>query len=173
MNEIICNKIQTSISLWKEDLETVIENIKRLCSSETNSYHWLIFDGLKSITSMNPYENLEWGKTRLETKIKCLIDNRQKLCEHGGLHQMIEIRGKYISGKVYNTMKETSIKNWESKSVLVINSSEEIPKFNNHDISESNMRCDICIKELCHYMSKTLSYWINYIFLWGPETNLT
>ena len=26
MNEIIYNKIQKSISLWKEDLETVIEN---------------------------------------------------------------------------------------------------------------------------------------------------
>ena len=25
-NEMICNKIHTSISLWKEDLETVIEN---------------------------------------------------------------------------------------------------------------------------------------------------
>ena len=26
INEIICNKIQTSISSWNEDLETVIEN---------------------------------------------------------------------------------------------------------------------------------------------------
>ena len=25
MNKIICNKIQTNILLWKEDLETVIE----------------------------------------------------------------------------------------------------------------------------------------------------
>ena len=27
INEIICNNIHTSISLWKEDLETVIQNI--------------------------------------------------------------------------------------------------------------------------------------------------
>ena len=37
MNEIIYNKIQKSISLWKEDLETVIENNENLCSNETNS----------------------------------------------------------------------------------------------------------------------------------------
>ena len=34
MNEIIFNKIQTSISLWTEYLETTIENNERLCSSE-------------------------------------------------------------------------------------------------------------------------------------------
>ena len=28
MNEMICNKTQTSISLWKEDLETMIEKRK-------------------------------------------------------------------------------------------------------------------------------------------------
>ena len=33
------------------------------------------------------------------------------------------------------------------------NSSEEIPNFTNYDISESNMRCDICIKELWNDMS--------------------
>ena len=60
--EITCNTIQTSISLWKEYLETMIENIEWLCSSETNSYCWLSFDGLKSIISMNPYENLESEK---------------------------------------------------------------------------------------------------------------
>ena len=58
MNKITCNKIQKSISLWKDYLETVIENNERLCSSETNSYYWLIFDGLKSIISTNPYDHL-------------------------------------------------------------------------------------------------------------------
>ena len=38
------------------------------------------------------------------------IDNRQTLCEHGGFNPMIKIKGKYISGKVYNNMKETFIK---------------------------------------------------------------
>ena len=41
-----------------------------------------------------------------------------------------------------------------SVSVLGFNSSEEIPKFTNHDISESNMRCVVCIKELWDYMSR-------------------
>ena len=39
MKKIICNKIQTSISLRKEDLETVIENNERLCSGKTKSYY--------------------------------------------------------------------------------------------------------------------------------------
>ena len=81
-----------------------------------------------------------------------MIDNRQKLCEHDGLHTMIARKGKYIPVKVYNTMKETFIKNWESKSVLEFNSSEEIPNCTNHEISESNMRCDSCIIELWHEM---------------------
>ena len=55
-------------------------------------------------------------------------------------------------------MKEKSIKIWESKSLLGFNSSEEIPNFTNHDISERNMRCDICTRELWHDMSKKLRY---------------
>ena len=57
MNEIICNKIQTSISLWKEYLETMIANNERLRSSETNSYYWLIFDRLKNYLNepLRPY----------------------------------------------------------------------------------------------------------------------
>ena len=64
MNKIIYNKIQTSISLWKEDLETVIENNEGLCSSEKIACYWLSFDGLKSIISMNPYERLESEKNK-------------------------------------------------------------------------------------------------------------
>ena len=44
-------------------------------------------------------------------------------------------------------------KNWESKSVLGFNSTEEIPNFTNYDISDSNMRCEVCIKELWDDMS--------------------
>ena len=62
MNKMICNKIQTSTSLWKEYLETVIENNENLCSSETNSYNWLSFDGIKTNISMNPYNHLELKK---------------------------------------------------------------------------------------------------------------
>ena len=39
-----------------------------------------------------------------------MIDNKQNLCEHGGLHPMIARKGEYIPDKVYNSMKETSIK---------------------------------------------------------------
>ena len=59
MIKITCNTIKKSISLWKDYLETMIENNERLCSVETNSYYWLSFDGLKSIISMNPVEHLE------------------------------------------------------------------------------------------------------------------
>ena len=56
--EITCNTIQSSILLWKDYLETMIENNQWLCASESNSYYWLILDGLKSIISMNPSEHL-------------------------------------------------------------------------------------------------------------------
>ena len=76
--EITCNTIQKSISLWKEYLETMIENNEWLCASESNSYYWLSLDGLKSIISVNPYENLLSEKSRIENKSQFLIDNRQK-----------------------------------------------------------------------------------------------
>ena len=45
-------------------------------------------------------------------------------------------------------MKEIFIKNWKAKSFLGLDSSEEIPNFTNHEIPESNMKCNICITEL-------------------------
>ena len=89
MNEIICNNIQTSISFCKEDLETVMEKNENLCSSETKSYYWLSFDGLKNIISNNSYEHLESEIIIIEKKKACLIDNKQRLCEQGGLNPMI------------------------------------------------------------------------------------
>ena len=59
---------------------------------------------------MNPYEHLLSEKSRIENKSQFLIDNKQNLCEHGGLHPMIARKGEYIPDKVYNSMKETSIK---------------------------------------------------------------
>ena len=56
---------------------------------------------------MNRYEHLQSEKTRIENKSRFLIDNRQNLCEHVGLHTMTARKGKYIPGKVYNFMKET------------------------------------------------------------------
>ena len=56
--ERTCNTIQSSISLWKKYLETMMEKNQWLCESESNSYYWLSLDGIKSIISMNPYEHL-------------------------------------------------------------------------------------------------------------------
>ena len=39
MNEMICKKIQTNVSMWKEDLETERENIEIIFPRETNSYY--------------------------------------------------------------------------------------------------------------------------------------
>ena len=78
----------------------MIENNERLYPSEANYYYWSSFDGLKSIISMNPFEHLESEKTRIENQRQFLIDNRKNLCEHGGLHPMIERKVKYIPGKL-------------------------------------------------------------------------
>ena len=55
--ERTCNTIQSSISLWKEYLETMMENSQWLCKIESDSHHWLTLDELKSIISINPYEH--------------------------------------------------------------------------------------------------------------------
>ena len=57
-------------------------------------------------------------------------------------------KGKYVPVHVYISMKDKFIKNWQSKSVLGFNPSGGITHFTNHDISDSNMRCEVCIKEL-------------------------
>ena len=58
---------------------------------------------------------------------------------------MIERKCEYIQVNVYNKIEEISIKNWKSKSLLGLDSSEDTPNFTNYDISESNMKCTICI----------------------------
>ena len=73
---------------------------------------------------MNPYEHLLPEKSRIKNKSLFLIDNKQNSCEHGDLHPMTARRGKYIPVNVYISMKDTFIKNWQSKSVLGFNSSE-------------------------------------------------
>ena len=59
---------------------------------------------------------------------------------------MIPRNRKYTPGNVYNNKKEIFIKNWRSLSVLGLDLSEDIPNLTNHDISESNIICDICIR---------------------------
>ena len=103
---------------------------------------------------MNPYDYLESEKSRIEKCIHFLIDNKQCLCEHGGLHTMIARKRKYTPGNVYNHVKETFIKNWKFESFLELDLSEDIPNFTNNDITERHMRCDIYIRELWYEMSK-------------------
>ena len=38
--------------------------------------------------------------------------------------------------------------------MLGLDLSEDIPNFTNYGISEINIRCDICIRKMWHYMSK-------------------
>ena len=97
---------------------------------------------------MNPYEHLQSEKTRIENKSRFFIDNRQNVCEHVGLNPMTALKVKYIPGNIYIYTKETFIKNWQSKSVLGFNSSEEITNFTNYDISDINMRCGVSTKKL-------------------------
>ena len=42
--------------------------------------------------------------------------------------------------------------------MLGFDSSEEITHFNNHDISDKNMRCADCIKKLWDDMSRKIKY---------------
>ena len=70
-----CNNIQTSISLWKEDLETVIQKNKQMVQVK-NVYYWLSYDGLKKIIPNNPYDRLESEQTGIEKKIHFIIDNK-------------------------------------------------------------------------------------------------
>ena len=74
----------------------MIENNEWLFSSESNYYYWLSLDGLKSIISMNPYKHLQSEKSRIENKIRFLIDNKENLCEYGGVHPMTARKEKYI-----------------------------------------------------------------------------
>ena len=58
--ERTCNTIQSNISLWKEYLETMMENNQWLCESESNSYHWLSLDGIKYDSVLDSYEEQEF-----------------------------------------------------------------------------------------------------------------
>ena len=65
---------------------------------------------------------------------------------------MIARKVKYTPGNVYNKIKEIYIQNWKDKSLLGIHSSEDIPNLTNHKISESNIKCEICTRQLWNDM---------------------
>ena len=76
------------------------------------------------------------------------------MCDHGGLHQMKERKGKHIPENVYNQMKEILLKDLREKRLLGLYSSEYIPDLTNHDISDSEIKCGICTRQLCNCMLK-------------------
>ena len=50
-------------------------------------------------------------------------------------------------------MKEIFIKNWKEKSLLGLYSSGDIPNLTNQEISENNIKCEICTRQLWNDMS--------------------
>ena len=74
------------------------------------------------------------------------------MCDHGGLHPTKERKGKFIPGNLYNQMKEIFIKDWNMKRLLILHSSEDITDLTNHDILESNIKCEKCTIQLYNDM---------------------
>ena len=105
---------------------------------------------------MNPYEHLLLEQSRIKKK-KSIFDRQQTTLM---LTRWIASNDS-TEGQIYPSQcihfNERYIKNkFQSKSVLGFNSSEGITNFNNHDISYSNMRCEVCIKQLWDYMSRKI-----------------
>ena len=107
-------------------------------------------------------------KTRIENKSWFVIDNRQNLCEHGGLYPMISRKGKYILGNVYIFMKEIFIKIgnlrvcWHliqvNKSLISLTMTYQVAIW---DV--------ICVSKKCGMTcEEKFTYWKNYIHLWWP-----
>ena len=94
---------------------------------------------------MNPYDKFRIITRNNIKKETFLNDNKKCLYDHGVLHIMISIKVKYIPGNVYNQIKEMLTKHWKAKSLLGLYSSKNITSFTNHQITERNMRCKICI----------------------------
>ena len=119
---MICNNIQTSISLWKEYLETVIENNNKIVQvKKTLIIGWALMVSKNYLNEPLWLLRIRTIKNR-ENKY-FLIDNKKWLCEHGGFHPMIARNRNYIPENVYKHMKETFIKKWKFKSLLGLVSS--------------------------------------------------
>ena len=65
-------------------------------------------------------------------------------------------KGQIYPRQCIQSNKGNIYKNWKAKSLLGLDSSEDIPNFSNNLISESNINFDIFITELYYYMSKKL-----------------
>ena len=96
-------------------------------------------------------------KKKAQKKRYFIVYNKQCLCDHGGFHPMIERKGKFILDNVYNQTKEIFTKIWKAQSMLGLDSSEEIPNFNNNEISERNIKYGIFTTQLWNNIKK-MSY---------------
>ena len=120
---------------------------------------------------MNPYDHLESEQTRIDERRHFIIDNKKCLFDHGDLRPMKAIKGKYIPVIASNKTKEIFIKNCKDKSLFGLDSSEEIPNFTNNEISESNIKCEICTIQLWNVMFKNTVIEINTYSSESPKKN--
>ena len=51
-------------------------------------------------------------------------------------------------------MRKILIKYWKNKRLMGLHSSENITDFTNYDISESNLKCEKCTRQMCNDMEK-------------------
>ena len=67
---------------------------------------------------------------------------------------MKAMNSKYIP-EIFNThMREILRKYWDRKMSLGINSSGDYPDLKNYDISEGNIKCEECTRQLWNDMTK-------------------
>ena len=64
------------------------------------------------------------------------------------------IKGKYIPEYFYAHMKEIFKKVWYRKRSLGLHSSFDYPELTNYDISEGNIKCEECTRQLWNDMTK-------------------
>ena len=107
------------------------------------------YNGLKKI-SMNPYDQFESKQTWVKEKRNFLIGNEECLCDHGASND--SKKGQIYPRKCIQSNEVNIYKNWKDKSLLGLASGEEIPNFTNNEISDSNIKCNICTTQLWNDM---------------------
>ena len=85
-----------------------------------------------------------------------LIENMECLCVNYGWHPIKSRKGNYIPGNVYNKTKEIFIKYWKKKRLSGLYSSGDITNLTNHQISESNTKCEIYTRQPWNYIYKNI-----------------
>ena len=94
-----------------------------------------MYDGLKKIISIDPYDHLDSEKNRRYKNRQFIFYNKECLCDHDLLHPTKTRKGKYIQIKFYNKIKQLWIRDWNRKRILGLSLSEDIPDSTNDYIS--------------------------------------